>query len=72
MANITFDELVDLVDQLSSDDQIALMEHLQERTKQRLLSVDEKMRLLRTAQIDVEVNQEPSVRRQDWYDDDGR
>ena len=71
MANITFDELVELVDQLSSDDQIALMEHLQQRAKQRVLSVDEKMRLLRAVQLRIEVNQEPSIHREDWYDDEG-
>jgi hypothetical protein len=33
---------------------------------------DEKLRRLRAAQIDSAVNQEPSPRRADWYDDDGR
>jgi hypothetical protein len=72
MAGMTFDELVELVDQLSGDEQTALLKHLLERTSHRDLSVSEKLKLLRAAQIPVQVNQEPSVRRADWYGEDGR
>lgn len=49
-----------------------LTTHLLESAQKRQLSVDEKMRLLRSVQISAEVNEEPSVRREDWYGDDGR
>ena len=69
---MTFQEIVQLVDNLTPIEQTELISHLLEATKKRELSVQEKMKLLRSAQIDVEVVQEPSIRRQDWYDDDGR
>jgi hypothetical protein len=72
MADMTFEKIVELVDQLSPHEQTALTTHLLELARQRELSAQEKMKLLRAAQIDVKVNIEPSVRRQDWYDDDGR
>lgn len=72
MMNISFDEIVELVDQLTPQEQAQLTSHLLARARKRYLSLDEKMTLLRAAQIDVEVNQEPSVRREDWYGDDGR
>ena len=72
MADITFEEIVDLVDRLSPIEQTQLTTHLLESAQKRQLSVDEKMRLLRSVQIDAEVNEEPSIRREDWYGDDGR
>lgn len=72
MADISFDELVELVDQLTPLEQTQLTTHLLDRARQRQLSVEEKMTLLRAVQIDVEVRQEPSARREDWYEHDGR
>lgn len=72
MAETSFEELLELVDQLSTEQQIQLTTHLLEAAKRRELTVDEKMKLLRAAQVDVQVINEPSIRREDWYGDDGR
>lgn len=71
--NINYEQLVDLVEQLSEEQQSKLIDHiLDERKRKRPLTAREKIQLLRAAQIDVEVLEEPSIRREDWYGDDGR
>lgn len=72
MADLTFEKIVELVDRLTPQEQTQLTAHLLETARKRQLSVQEKMKLLRAAQIDVAVVEEPSVRREDWYGDDGR
>lgn len=72
MGTVSFEEIMNLVDRLSPTEQTQLTTHLLESAQKRQLSVDEKMRLLRSVQISAEVNEEPSVRREDWYGDDGR
>jgi hypothetical protein len=72
MTEITFAEIVALVDQLSPQDQTSLTAYLLDAARKRKLSADEKMKLLRSIQIDAEVLEEPSIRREDWYGDDGR
>jgi hypothetical protein len=72
MADITFGEIVALIDHLTPQQQVDLTAYLLQRARERQLSVSEKMKLLRAAQIDVAVNQEPALRREDWYGDDGR
>lgn len=62
-----------LVEQLSEDQQKDLIKRLLTRqAHQRPLTIEEKMRLLDAVKLDIGVNQEPSVRREDWYGDDGR
>lgn len=66
-------ELVELVEQLSDEQQRDLIKRLlSHRAQQRPLTVEEKLRLLDAVQLDVAINEEPSVRRVDWYGDDGR
>jgi hypothetical protein len=72
MADMTFEEIVVMVDRLTPLEQTQLTTHLLELTRRRQLSADEKMSLLRAAQIDVKVMETPSIRREDWYGDDGR
>ena len=72
MADIPFEKIVELVDRLTPQEQTRLTTHLLEVARKRQLSVREKMDLLRAAQIDVDVIEEPSIRREDWYGDDGR
>lgn len=74
MANTTYtyEKIVELVDQLSPQEQNDLLTHLLELARQRELTAQEKIKLLRAAQINAEVNQEPSPHRADWYGDDGR
>jgi hypothetical protein len=70
---IEFDELVELVEQLPPEQQQALIARvLRQRADQRPLTVEEKLRLLDAAKLDNAVLQEPSIRREDWYGDDGR
>jgi hypothetical protein len=72
MENVSYEQVVALVDRLSPVEQTRLTTYLLEAAQKRQLSAEEKMRLLRSIQFDVEVNETPSVRRVDWYDDDGR
>ena len=72
MNTTTLEEIIALVDTLTPIEQTQLTAHLIEVARSRQLSVSEKMTLLRAAQIDVEVIHEPSIRREDWYGDDGR
>jgi hypothetical protein len=70
--NVPFETLVELVEQLPIQQQQDLLRRIQQRTQHNRQAIEEKMALLRAAQVDVAVNQEPSPRREDWYDDDGR
>lgn len=72
MADLTFEKIVELVDRLTPQEQTQLTAYLLETARKRQLSVQEKMNLLRATQIDVDVVEEPSVRREDWYGEDGR
>lgn len=74
---IRYEQLVELVDQLSEEQQQDLMKRLLRRdmtrhAQQRPLTVEEKLRLLDAIKLDVAINEEPSIRRVDWYDDEGR
>lgn len=72
MTDIPFEKIVELVDHLTPQEQTELTTHLLAAARNRQLSVQEKMKLLRAAQIDVDVIEEPSIRREDWYSADGR
>jgi hypothetical protein len=73
MATVSFEEVVELVDRLSEEQQNELIKHLMMRqAQQRPLTVEEKIKLLDAAKIHIPINEEPSVRREDWYSDDGR
>ena len=70
---IDYRQLVQLVDQLSEAEQNDLIRQvLLRRAEKRPLTSEEKMRLFDAAKIYSEVLNEPSMRREDWYDDDGR
>ena len=71
--NIEFDQLVELVEQLSEEQQQALIAQLlSDKASGRPLTPAEKIQLLDSAKIRNPVNQAPSIHRSDWYDDDGR
>lgn len=70
--DISFETLVELVRQLPADQQQQLLHRIQAQTYTNGQNVAEKMRKLRSAQIDARVNQVPSPRREEWYDDNGR
>jgi hypothetical protein len=70
---IRYEQLVELVEQLSEEQQKDLIKRLLTRqAQQRPLTVEEKLKLLDAVKLDVTINEEPSIRRVDWYDDDGR
>lgn len=72
MHGMSFDQILHAAEGLSPEEQRALIQHLQTQTEPGRLSAEDKLALLRAAQAHVEVNQEPSVHREDWYGDDGR
>ncbi len=72
MAQITYEEVVKLADQLTLHEQQALITHLQELAQKRELSFPEWEMLFDALKSDVPIIGEFSDRRVDWYDDDGR
>lgn len=70
---IGYEQLVELIEQLSEEQQKDLIKRLLTRqAQQRSLTVAEKLKLLDAVKLNVVVNEEPSIRRVDWYADDGR
>lgn len=68
---IHYEQLVELVEQLSEAQKNDLIKRLlTQQSQQRPLTVEEKIKLLDAVKLDVGINQEPSIRRVDWYDDD--
>lgn len=68
--SIPYETLVELVEQLPESQQRDLIRRIEHHQQE--LTLTEKMKLLKAAQIDLDVNVEPSLRRQDWYDDNER
>jgi hypothetical protein len=70
---VEFDQLLEAAQLLPDEQQDALIARLLlRRAGQRELTPQEKAYLFDTGKIHLPVNQTPSVRREDWYDDDGR
>jgi hypothetical protein len=69
---IPYETLVTLIDQLPAQQQQDLLVHLLDKAKTRQLSKEEKRALFHASILDIPVNEEPSIRREDWYDDDAR
>lgn len=69
--DISYELLLDLVNQLPQAQKDALRAHLSQHQPKKL-TAEEKIRLLREATIHIPVNEAPSIRREDWYDDNGR
>ena len=70
---IQYEQLAELVEQLSEEQQKDLIKRMLTRqARQRPLTVEEKLKLLDAAKLDVAIREEPSIRRVDWYGDDGR
>lgn len=70
---IAFEQLLALVEQLRPEEQVFLIEHLQGQLKQKPLSISEKQTLFKSTIIHLEAwPQDFSLRREDWYGDDGR
>jgi hypothetical protein len=70
---IHYEQLLELVEQLSAEEQNDLIRRLlQRQSRQRPLTIEEKLQLLDAVKLDVAINEEPSIRRENWYGDDGR
>lgn len=70
---IPYTQLIELVAQLPEEQQQDLIKRLlTRRAHQNPLSIEEKLQLLDAVKVHGAVDQEPSVRRVDWYGDDGR
>lgn len=70
--DITYEQLVELVEQLPAEEQHDLLRHLLKQPQKHQLTPEEKLALYHASIISVPVNEEPSIRREDWYGDDGR
>ncbi len=71
--SIEYEQLIELVEQLSETQRQDLLARLlAQSTNVHSLTPAEKIKRLKSAQIHQPVNETPSIRREDWYDDDGR
>ena len=68
--SIPFETLVSLVEQLPDDQQKTLIERVQTHKDATSPSAEQKIARFESIMIDAEVIEIPSVRREDWYDDD--
>jgi hypothetical protein len=70
---VNYEQIIELVDQLSEEQQKALIVRLlTDHAAQRPLTAEEKIQLLDAAKLSNPMRQNPSPRREDWYGDDGR
>jgi hypothetical protein len=73
MADVTFEEVLHLAKQLKSEEQAALAEHLQELTRTRQLSAEEKCTLFESIVVDIGPwPQDWSLRREDGMTTSGK
>ena len=71
--NISYDTLRELVKQLPTDEREQLLTELLHQTAEtRPLTKQEKLALLDAMKLPHKVLEAPSIRREDWYGDDGR
>jgi uncharacterized protein YheU (UPF0270 family) len=68
---IPYETLVELVEQLPYEERTDLAERLA-RLEQKPRNVDKWIAMFDAAVLHVEINEAPSIRREDWYGDDGR
>ena len=71
--NISYEQLRELIRQLPSTERRALLADIINETDfSAPLTPEEKKAIYHAAIMSVPVNEAPSIRREDWYDDDGR
>lgn len=69
---IPYETLVELVGQLSEAEQRALLERLLSGKQAVTLTQSQRLAAYHASIMSVPLREEPSIRREDWYDDDGR
>jgi len=72
MADMTYKDVLKMAEQLTLDEQETLARHLQQRAEEKKRRVEEWKKRFEAVMIRLPVLEEPSIRREDWYDDDGR
>jgi len=71
--SIEYEQLIVLIEQLTNEQRNDLLVRLlTHKAQERPLTAEEKIQLLDAAKLHLSVNEEPSLRREDWYGDDGR
>ena len=72
MADIACENVLEMAKQLTPEQQTSLVVSLLEIAKERELTKQERKALFKASILDIPFLNEPSPRREDWYDDDGR
>ena len=73
MADMTYEEVVKLAEELTAEEQEALAAHLQTLARQRRLNREERLALFRSMIVDLgPLSPDFSFHREDWYGDDER
>lgn len=71
-ANLSLQEVLALAEQLSEAEQRTLVTRLQEHIQRQRLSNDEWIALFDSMKVSIPPGENFSLRREDWYGDDGR
>jgi dihydroneopterin aldolase len=69
---ISYETLVELIEQLSEAEQKALIERLLSDRQAATLTRAERLAAYHASIMSIPLREEPSIRRENWYDDDGR
>lgn len=69
---IPYETLVELIEQLPEAEQKALIERLLSDSQAAALTRAERLAAYHASIISIPLHEEPSIRRENWYDDDGR
>jgi lipoprotein NlpI len=73
MESVTYERVINLAEQLTPQEQEALVAHLQQLAQQRQLTKQERTALFESMIVDLgPVSPDFSFRREDWYGDDER
>jgi len=69
---IPYETLIELIDQLPAEEQDALVNRFLSAKRAATLSKSERLAAYHASIISNPIREAPSIRREDWYDDDGR
>ena len=72
MADITYKDVLKMAKQLTPKEQEALVDTLQRNAEMKKLTPEAFKALIEANISSIPFLEEPSPRREDWYDDDGR